>query len=44
MAEQAISPLRRRMIADMTVRNFAADTQRNYLRAVRAQPERRHSR
>jgi hypothetical protein len=33
--EQAISPLRRRMIEDMTVRNFAADTQRNYLRAVK---------
>jgi integrase/recombinase XerD len=27
--------LRRRMIEDMTVRNFAADTQRNYLRAVK---------
>jgi site-specific recombinase XerD len=35
MTEQAISPLRRRMIEDMTVRNFAADTQRNYLRAVK---------
>jgi integrase/recombinase XerD len=35
MTEQAISPLRRRMIEDMTVRHFAADTQRNYLRAVK---------
>ena len=35
MIEQAISPLRRRMIEDMTVRNFGADTQRNYIRAVK---------
>ena len=35
MTETAISPLRRRMIEDMTVRNFAADTQRNYIRAVK---------
>jgi site-specific recombinase XerD len=35
MTDQAISLLRRRMIEDMTVRNFAADTQRNYLRAVK---------
>ena len=28
MTEKAISPLRRRMIEDMTVRNFTADTQR----------------
>jgi integrase/recombinase XerD len=35
MTEQHISPLRRRMIEDMTVRKFAADTQRNYIRAVR---------
>jgi site-specific recombinase XerD len=31
----AISPLRRRMIEDMTVRNFTADTQRDYIRAVK---------
>ena len=35
MTNEAMSPLRRRMIEDMTVRNFAADTQRNYLRAVK---------
>ena len=29
-----MSPLRRRMIEDMTVRNFSAYTQRNYLFAV----------
>ena len=30
-----ISPLRARMIEDMTVRNFTADTQREYIRAVK---------
>jgi hypothetical protein len=35
VTDEAMSPLRRRMIEDMTVRNFAADTQRNYLRAVK---------
>jgi integrase/recombinase XerD len=30
-----ISPLRARMIEDMTVRNFGADTQREYIRAVK---------
>jgi site-specific recombinase XerD len=35
MTEMAISPLRRRMIEDMTVRNFTADTQRDYIRAVK---------
>jgi len=35
MSKQAISPLRRRMIEDMTVRGFSADTQRGYIRAVR---------
>jgi integrase/recombinase XerD len=30
-----ISPLRTRMIEDMTVRNFAAGTQREYIRAVK---------
>ena len=33
MSETPISPLRRRMIEDMTIRNFSADTQRNYIRA-----------
>ena len=35
MTEMAISPLRRRMIEDMSVRNFTADTQRDYIRAVK---------
>ena len=34
MTDQSISPLRRRMIEDMTVRAFTAGTQRGYLRAV----------
>ncbi len=29
------SPLRRRMIEDMTVRGFTASTQRGYIRAIR---------
>ena len=36
MAEEAISPLRRRMIEDMTARNLSEGTQRGYIRAVRA--------
>jgi integrase/recombinase XerD len=36
MTDECISPLRRRMIEDMTVRNFADDTQRHYIRAVKA--------
>jgi integrase/recombinase XerD len=35
MSDETISPLRRRMIEDMTVRNFSADTQRNYIRGVK---------
>src|SRR5262245_19238931 len=35
MTDQAISPLRRRMIEDMTIRKFAPKTQASYLRAVR---------
>jgi integrase/recombinase XerD len=35
MTDQAISPLRRRMIEDMTIRKFAPKTQSSYLRAVR---------
>ncbi|WP_162247014.1 phage integrase N-terminal SAM-like domain-containing protein, partial [Aureimonas sp. Leaf427] len=30
----AVSPLRQRLIADMTMRRFSAETQRNYLRDV----------
>ena len=51
MTEKAISPLRQRMIEDMTVRNLAADTQRNYIRAVKnlsiflgRSPDKGHSR
>ncbi|MDQ2942743.1 MAG: site-specific integrase, partial [Candidatus Dormibacteraeota bacterium] len=35
MADKPISPLRQRMINDMRVRNFVADTQREYIRAVK---------
>jgi len=35
MTQEATSPLRRRMIEDMTVRNFSSETQRNYIRAVK---------
>jgi integrase/recombinase XerD len=35
MSDATISPLRRRMIEDMTVRNFSTDTQRNYVRGVK---------
>ena len=34
MTDRAISPLRRRMIEDMTVRGFSPATQRGYIRAV----------
>ena len=39
MTDASISPLRRRMIEDMTVRNFAPKTQSDYIRVVR-QPRR----
>ena len=35
MTNEAISPLRRRMIEDMTVRGFTAATQRSYITALR---------
>jgi site-specific recombinase XerD len=35
MTDKAISPLRRRMIEDMTIRKFAPRTQASYIRAVR---------
>jgi site-specific recombinase XerD len=35
MTEEALSPLRRRMIEDMTIRNFGPPTQHNYIRSVR---------
>ena len=34
MTDECISPLRRRMIEDMTVRNFVAKTQSDYIRHV----------
>lgn len=30
----AVSPLRQRLVDDMTLRRFSRETQRNYLRAV----------
>ncbi len=36
MTEEAINPLRRRMIEDMTIRNFDPRTQQTYMRSVRA--------
>ena len=35
MTDKAISPLRRRMIEDMTIRGFAPKTQTGYIRAVK---------
>src|SRR5918995_4245436 len=35
MADTPVSPLRQRMIEDMTMRNFAPRTQEGYIRAVR---------
>jgi hypothetical protein len=35
MTDTAISPLRRRMIEDMTIRKLAPKTQASYIRAVR---------
>ena len=35
MSDKPLSPLRVRMIQDMTVRNFVPDTQREYIRAVK---------
>jgi integrase/recombinase XerD len=35
MTKECITPLRRRMIEDMTVRRLASETQRNYIRAVK---------
>ena len=36
MVDTRVSPLRQRMIEDMTMRNFAPRTQEGYIRAVRA--------
>ena len=35
MTDQAMSPLRRRMIEDMTIRKFALKTQHDYLQRVK---------
>ena len=35
MTAKPITPLRQRMINDMSVRNFVSDTQREYIRAVK---------
>jgi site-specific recombinase XerD len=35
MSEKPINPLRQRMLEDMSVRRFTADTQRDYIRAVK---------
>ena len=35
MTEQAMSPLRRRMIEDMTIRKFAPKTQHDYVQRVK---------
>ena len=35
MTDKAISPLRRRMIEDMTIRKFAPRTQASYIRSVK---------
>ena len=36
MTEQAMSPLRRRMIEDMSIRKFAPKTQHDYLQRVKS--------
>ncbi len=36
MNQQSISPLRRRMIEDMTVRNFVEKTRNDYIRHVKS--------
>jgi hypothetical protein len=35
MTDEAMSPLRRRMIEDMTIRNFAPKTQHDYVQRVK---------
>ena len=35
MSDKPISPLRQRMLEDMSVRRFVPDTQREYIRAVK---------
>ena len=35
MSKKPISPLRQRMLEDMSLRGFTPDTQRDYIRAVK---------
>ena len=35
MSDKPISPLRQRMLEDMSLRGFTPDTQRDYIRAVK---------
>jgi integrase/recombinase XerD len=35
MSEKPISPLRQRMLEDMSLRRFTPDTQRDYIRCVK---------
>ncbi len=35
MSSEAVSPLRQRMIEDMTIRQFGEHTKRDYIRQVR---------
>jgi hypothetical protein len=38
MTEETVSPLRRRMIEDMTIRRFSNKTQADYIRPSRPSP------
>jgi integrase/recombinase XerD len=38
MTDQAVSPLRRRMIEDMTIRKFAPKTQHDYVQRIKNFP------
>jgi integrase/recombinase XerD len=35
MSQESISPLRQRMLEDMSLRGFTPDTRRDYIRAVK---------
>jgi len=35
MTDEAVSPLRRRMIEDMTIRKFAPKTQHDYVQGIK---------
>ena len=38
MTDEAVNPLRRRMIEDMTIRKFAPKTQHDYIQKSRTSP------